>query len=98
MAVGAASQRAAPVDPPRDPDGDAHPRDRVGAAVTRTDLVRIVRTGATPETRRAAAAVLEALGALDVRLALDAGCARHERPDGADAVVATLGPAPQVTR
>lgn len=68
-----------------------------GAVVSRADLARIVRHGATPETRRAAAAVLEALDALDIRLALDAGCARHERPDGADAVVATLGPAPEVT-
>lgn len=53
--------------------------------MTRADLTRIVRLGATPETRRAAAEALHAL---------DAGCARHERPDGADAVVATLGPAP----
>lgn len=99
MAVGAAAQRAAPVDPSRDPERHAHPRGRVGGGVvTRADLAHIARTGATPETRRAAAAVLEALDALDIRLALDAGCARHERPDGADAVVATLGPAPQVAR
>ena len=62
--------------------------------MTRADLARIVRHGATPETRRAAAEALHALDALEIRLALDAGCARHERPDGADAVVATLGPAP----
>ena len=35
MAVGAASQRAAPVDPSRDPERHAHPCDRVaGARVT----------------------------------------------------------------
>jgi hypothetical protein len=61
---------------------------------TRVDLARIARLGATPETRRAAAEALHALDALNVRIALDTGCATHERPDGADAVVATLGPAP----
>ena len=62
--------------------------------MTRADLDRVRRLGATPETRRAAAEALHALDALEIRLALDAGCARHERPDGADAVVATLGHAP----
>jgi hypothetical protein len=40
--------------------------------VTRADLTRIVRLGATPETRRAAAEALHALDALEIRLALDA--------------------------
>ncbi len=62
--------------------------------MTRADLTRIVRLGTTPETRRAAAEALHALDALEIRLALDAGCARHERPDGDAAVVATLGHAP----
>ena len=60
---------------------------------TRADLARLARLGATPATRRAAAEVLRALDALDVRCALDAGCATHERPDGVSSVVATLGPA-----
>lgn len=63
---------------------------------SRAELARIARLGATPETRRAAAEALRALDALTVRLALDTGCATHERADGADAVVATLGPAPEV--
>lgn len=62
--------------------------------MTRPELDRVRRLGATPETRRAAAEALHALDALEIRLALDAGCARHERPDGDAAVVATLGPAP----
>ena len=62
--------------------------------MTRVDLDRVRRLGATPETRRAAVEALHALDALEIRLALDAGCARHERPDGDAAVVATLGHAP----
>jgi len=65
--------------------------------MTRADLDRVRRLGATPETRRAAAEALHALDALEIRLALDAGCARHERPDGDAAVVATLGYAREVT-
>ena len=65
--------------------------------MTRVDLDRVRRLGATPETRRAAAEALHALDALEIRLALDAGCARHERPDGDAAVVATLGYAREVT-
>ena len=50
--------------------------------MTRADLDRVRRLGATPETRRAAAEALHALDALEIRLALDAGCARRVHREG----------------
>lgn len=63
---------------------------------TRQDLARIARLSEKPETRRAAALALEALDAVDIRLALDSGCATHEARQGDTVdVVATLGTAPE---
>jgi len=63
---------------------------------TRAELARIAADAGRPaETRRAAADCMTALTMLDIRLAIDAGCATHEAPvGGTDDVVATLGPAP----
>lgn len=63
---------------------------------TRQDLARIARLSEKPETRRAAALALEALDAVDIRLALDNGCATHEARQGDTVdVIASLGPAPK---
>ena len=55
--------------------------------MTRADVDRVRRLGATPETRRAAAEALHALDALEIRLAIDAdplaGVEDDELPDGA---------------
>jgi len=69
-----------------------------GPDYTRLALARIAADAGRPaETRRAAADLLTGLVRLDIRLALDAGCATHEaRQGGTDDVVATLGPAPEV--
>lgn len=60
---------------------------------TRDALSMIAREAADPLTRRAASEALDALDALDIRLAADAGCERHERPDEGGVRV-VLGPAP----
>ena len=69
-----------------------------GPDYTRLALARIAADAGRPaETRRAAADLLTGLTRLDIRLAIDAGCATHEARQGAtDDVVATLGPAPEV--
>ena len=68
-----------------------------GPDYTRLALSRFAADAGRPaETRRAAADILSDLVRLDIRLALDAGCATHEaRVGGTDDVVATLGPAPE---
>lgn len=68
-----------------------------GPDYTRAELARIAADAGRPaETRRAAADIISDLVRLDIRLALDAGCATHEaRVGGTDDVVATLGPAPE---
>lgn len=52
--------------------------------------------GRNPLTRRAASEALVALDAVRVRLAVDAGAERHERPDEGGVRV-VLGPAPVQT-
>lgn len=66
---------------------------------TRAALSQIAREAPAVETRRAALACLDALDALDIRRALDAGCEHHTRPlpspvDRPEAVCG-LGPAPE---
>lgn len=62
--------------------------------MTRADLLQLSRDPHAPAlTRRAALEALAALDAVRVRLAVDAGAERHERPDEGGVRV-VLGPAP----
>lgn len=63
--------------------------------LSRADLRALAHDPNAPAlTRRAASEALAALDAVGVRLAVDAGAERHERPDEGGVRV-VLGPAPK---